>query len=84
MVCRQPDYWLKWTDPTGLLCEAFFTTSIGKPVLAIEKKEIGGPRVSRMVYNLDAKALLERGMAAGFTTAAERRRMEGRAACGTV
>ena len=48
------------------------------------KKEFGGPQVSRVVHDLDAKDLLERGMVEEFTTAAERRQTERRAACGTV
>ena len=48
------------------------------------KKEFGGPQVSRVVHDLDAKDLLERGMVEEFTTAAERHQAERRAACGTV
>ena len=81
---RAPDWWLKWTDADGLLCVAFFSTCLGKPLLAIEKKEFGGPQVSRVVHDLDAKDLLDRGMVEKFTTAAERRQAERRAACGTV
>ena len=81
---RAPDWWLKWTDADGLLCVAFFSTCLGKPLLAIEKKEFGGPQVSRLVHTLDAKDLLERGMAEKSTMAAERRQAERRAACGTV
>ncbi len=71
---RQPDFWLKWTDADGLLCVAFLATCLGKPLLSIEKKEFGGPQVSRVVHDLDAKDLLERGMVEKFTTAMERRR----------
>ena len=81
---RVPGWWLKWTDADGLLCMAFFSTCMGKPLLAIEKKEFCGPQVSRVVHGLDEKDLLERGMVEEFTTAAERRRAERRAACGTV
>ncbi len=81
---RSPDWWLKWTDADGLLCVAFLATCLGKPLLSIEKKEFGGPLVSRVVHDLDAKALLERGMVEKFTTAAERQRAERRAACGAV
>ena len=73
---RAPDWWLKWTDADGLMCVAFFSTCLGKPLLAIEKKEFGGPQVSRVVHDLDAKDLLERGMVEEFTSAAERRRAE--------
>ena len=76
---RVPGWWMKWTDADGLLCVAFFDTCMGKPLLSIEKKELCGPQVSRMVHALDTKDLLERGMVEEFTTAAERR-----AACGTV
>jgi len=81
---RQPNYWLAWTSYNGLQCSAYFAACIGKPLLAIEKKEFDGPLVSRVVYELDAKDLLERGMVEEFTTAEERRRMEGRADCGAV
>ncbi len=81
---RTPAWWLKWTDADGLLCVAFLATCLGKPLLSIEKKEFGGPLVSRVVHDLDAKALLERGMVEKFTTAAERQQAERRAACGTV
>ena len=81
---RSPDWWLKWTDADGLLCMAFFATCLGKPLLSIEKKEFCGPQVSCVVHDLDAKALLERGMVEEITTAAERKRAERRAACGTV
>ena len=76
---RIPGWWLKWTDADGLLCVAFFDTCMGKPMLSIEKKEFGGPQVSRIVHDLDTKDLLERGMVEKFTTAAERG-----AACGAV
>ena len=81
---RTPDWWLEWADGGGMWCKAFFSTCMGKPLLSIEKKEFGGPQVSRVVYDLDAKDLLERGMVEEFTTAAERRQAERRAACGTV
>lgn len=77
---RTPDWWLKWTDVDGLLCVAFFSTCLGKPLLAIEKKEFCGPQVSRVVHGLDTKDLLERGMVEEFATAAERRRAERRTA----
>ncbi len=47
---RQLDYWLKWTDADGLLCVAFLATCLGKPLLSIEKKEFGGPQVSRAAH----------------------------------
>ena len=81
---RTPDWWLKWTDADGLLCVAFFSTCMGKALLSIDKKEFCGQQVSRVVHDLDTKDLLERGMVEEFTTAAERRRAERRAACGTV
>lgn len=68
-----PDWWLKWTDADDLLCVAFFSTCMGKPLLSIDKKEFCGPQVSRMVHDLDTRDLLERGMVEEFTTAAERR-----------
>lgn len=59
-------------------------TALWDPLLIIEKREFGGRQISRVVHDLDAKDLLERGMVEEFTTAAERRRAERRAACGTV
>lgn len=56
----------------------------GKTNAGHRKKEFCGPQVSRVVHTLDAKDLLERGMVEEFTTAAERRQAERRAACGTV
>ena len=41
---RAPDWWLKWTEADGLLCVAFFSTCLGKPLLAIEKKSSAGRR----------------------------------------
>ena len=76
---RVPGWWLRWTDAAGLLCVAFFDTCMGQALLSIEKKEFCGPQVSRVVHDLDAKGLLERGMVEKFTTAAERR-----ADCGAV
>ena len=76
---RTPDYWLEWRDANGLWCKAFFSTCLGKPLLSIEKREYDNSLVSRQVYNLDHKDLLERDMVEEFTTAMERRRANGKA-----
>ena len=41
---RTPDWWLKWTDADGLLCVAFFSTCMGKPLLSIKKRSSAGRR----------------------------------------
>ena len=81
---RTPDWWLEWADADGLWCKAFFSTCARRPVLSIEKKEFGGQQASRVVYALDAKDLLERGMVEEFVSAAERRRTEKEAEDGTM
>lgn len=59
---RRPDY-------------AFFSASMGRPLLAIEIKDgETGKTVSRTTHALDLQDLRERGMVEEFTTAAERRR----------
>ncbi len=63
-----PDWWLKWTDANDLLCVAFFSTCMGKPLLSIDKKEFCGPQVSRMVHTLNTRDLMEWGMVEEFTT----------------
>ena len=73
----QPDYWMRWTDAlTELRCDAFLAAVGGRPKLTITKTEPGGPEVSRMVYTLDIKDLINRGMVEEFIPAAERRREE--------
>lgn len=69
-----PDYWLEWTEAGGLRCNAFLCACMGTPLLAIEKKEIYGRPVSRMVHMLDLKDLQVRGMVEDVTTAADRRK----------
>lgn len=77
-----PDYWLEWADAGGLWCKAYLAGGVGRALLAITRKEVGGPEVSRVVYSLELKELRERGMVEEFITAAERRRAEGGTACG--
>lgn len=74
---RQPDYWLERTDADGLRCKAYLAGGAGRSLLAITRKEVGGPEVSRVVYSLELEGLRERGMVEEFTTAAERRRAKG-------
>lgn len=81
---RAPDWWMKWTDADGLLCVAFFSACGGKALLSITKKEFCGPEISRVVHAIDLQDLQERDMVENFTTAAERRLEERRAACGCV
>lgn len=81
---RVTNWWMDWENDSRLFCKAFFYSCAGKAFLSITKREIGGPQVSRVVQELDTKDLLERGMVEEFTTAAERRQAERRAACGTV
>ena len=70
---RRPDYRMKWTDKHGLRHEAYFAAVGGRGKLSITAFDDAGTEVSRVVYTLDAKDLLERGMVEEFTTAAERR-----------
>lgn len=73
---RAPDYALDWTAPT-MTGHAFFSTCLGRPLLAIEFKDHeSGRTVNRTTYNLTVAGLRERGMVEEFTTAAERRRIE--------
>lgn len=84
---RNPDYFLRWTEQhenVFLRCEAFLAACLGKAKLTIEKKYPDDWRESRVTYGLELESLLERGMVEKFTTAAERRQAERRAACGTV
>ena len=75
---RAASYWLRWYDGS-LWCVAFLAVCGGSPLLAIEKKDWGGPVLSRVVHTLTLADLRERDMVENFTTAAERR-----AACGAV
>ena len=81
---REPDYWLEWADADGLWCRAFLSSCGGSALLAVTRKEFCGPEHSRVVYGLGLPELRRRGMVEEFTTAAERRQAERRAACGTV
>lgn len=73
---RRPDYWMRWHNDFDLRCDVFIAAVGGKPKLVITKTEPGGPQVSRMVYTLDIKELMERGMVEEFIPAAARRRAE--------
>lgn len=76
---RTPDYALNWITPEWNTTHAFFSTCMGRPLLAIEIKDgETGKTVSRTTHALDLQDLRERGMVEEFTTAAERRRIGGR------
>ncbi len=66
---RSPDYWLKWSDSSDFWCEAFLSTCCGECLLAIKKREIDGPKNSRIVHKLEVKSIIDRGMTEEFTTA---------------
>lgn len=72
---RRPDYAMDWITPEWDTAHAFFSTCMGRPLLAIEIKDgETGKTVSRTTHALDLQDLRERGMVEEFTTAAERRR----------
>lgn len=74
---RTPDYALNWVTPEWDTAHAFFSTSMGCPLLSVEfKSGETGKTVSRIVYTLDLQDLRARGMVEEFVTAAERRRIE--------
>lgn len=74
---RTPDYALDWITPEWEKGHAFFSTSMGCPLLSVEfKNGETGKTVSRIVYTMDLQDLRERGMVEEITTAAERRRIE--------
>ena len=74
---RTPDYALNWITPEWDTAHAFFSTCMGRPLLAIEIKDgETGKTVSRVTHALILQDLRERGMVEKFTTAAERRRIE--------
>lgn len=68
----RPEYWMRWSNDFGLRCDAFLAAVGGKPKLVITKTEPGGPEVSRVVYTMDIKDLMGRGMVEEFIPAAER------------
>ena len=73
----RPDYALNWITPEWNTAHAFFSTCMGRPLLAIEIKDgETGKTVSRTTHALTLRDLRERGMVEKFTTAAERRRIE--------
>ena len=74
---RKPDYALEWVTTDGHDAHAFFAATMGRPILSVEIHDReAGKMVSRRVYNLELKALRERGMVEEIMTAAERRRIQ--------
>ena len=77
---RTRDYSLNWITAEWNCAHAFFSTCMGRPLLAIEIRDGDtGKTVSRSTYNLDLRGLRDRGMVEEFTTAMERRRASGKA-----
>jgi hypothetical protein len=74
-VPRLPDYFLDWHQENGF-AQAWFATSMGRPILTITVRDIDGHQISRAVYRPTVSDLRERGMVEEFITAAERRRPE--------
>lgn len=73
---RHPDYALNWITKEWNTAHAFFSTSMGRPLLTVEIKDgETGKTVSRTTHALTLQDLRERGMVEEFTTAAERRRI---------
>lgn len=58
---RSPSYSLDWSSD-GLWCHAFFSTCLGKPMLAIKKKDVDGTEVSWRTFDLSISDLRERNM----------------------
>ena len=79
---RTPDYAMEWITKDWNRAHALFSTCMGCPLLSIEVRDDDGHTVSRVVHKMDLADLRKRGMVEEFTTAAERRRMERRRACG--
>lgn len=74
---RRPDYAMNWITHEWNTAHAFFSTCMGRPLLAVEIKDgETGKTVSRTTHALDLQDLRERGMVEEFVTAAERRRIE--------
>lgn len=70
---RTPDFVLEWVTKDWNHARAFFSTCMGRPLLAIEVWD-DDHTISREVHTLAVADLRERGMVEDFTTAAERRR----------
>ena len=79
---RTPDYTLEWITKDWNHARAFFSACMGCPLLFIEIRDGDGRAVSRIGNKMDLEDLRKRGMVEEFTTAAERRRLERRRACG--
>lgn len=74
---RTPDYALNWITPERNTAHAFFSTCMGRPLLAVEIRDgETGKTVRRTTHTLTIQDLRERGMVEEFVTAAERRRIE--------
>lgn len=74
---RTPDYALNWITPERNTVHAFFSTCMGRPLLAIEIRDgETGKTVRRTTHTLTIQDLRERGMVEEFVMAAERRRIE--------
>ena len=72
---RSTSYALEWSTPNGDHAHAFFSTSMGHPLLAVELQEWEtGKTISRNTYNLTLQGLQERGMIEEIIPAKERRK----------
>ncbi|MCI2106835.1 MAG: hypothetical protein LKK00_09005 [Intestinimonas sp.] len=58
---RARDWWLKWSDRNAF-CEAFLSVCMGTVLLAVEKRDWDGNRISREVYHIKLESLRELGM----------------------
>lgn len=70
---RATAYAMEWVTEDWNRARAYFSTCMGRPLLAIEVRD-DGHMVSREVHTLAVADLRERGMVEEFITAAERRR----------
>lgn len=72
---RARSYALEWATKDWNRAHAYFSTCMGRPLLAIEVRD-DGHTVSRVVHKVDPDDLRRRGMVEEFKTAAERRQIE--------
>lgn len=72
---RSTSYALEWSTPNGDNAHAFFSTSMGYPLLAIEIRDWEtGKTIRRNTYNLTLQDLQERGIIKEVVTGREHKK----------
>ena len=71
---RLVNYWLKWVDRDGMMCEAFFATCGGRPVLLVRKRESSGEVICSVVHGLNVDDLVQRDMVEEHETSKNKER----------